>query len=396
MDMNRSTAPAHRPHRAAWRPWLACVALATACVPALAGFTNERTLVSLPAQDWVCKECQAPPTMSTDGFLYGTFEIGGANGLGVLYGFDPRRGYKVMYDFTAEAGHPVGYLTQGTDGAFYGIAGSGGKLGGGAAYRITRTGHLKILHDFQPGISPVSLMQASDGNFYGIAAAAGSNGLGFIFRFDRSGGRYRQLYSFAASGPHGTPPGMQLMQAFDDNLYGTTAGGGSNGTGAVYRFGLDGTFQEVYSFGKPGSDDGMTPNSRLLMDFDGTLIGTTQAGGQHGLGTVYHVDVFGKESVAHAFEGPEGSAPLHGVTSNPDGTIYGVTELGGADGGGTAFRMDVTGKFELLYSFGDKHTDGVDPGGLTWGTDGNLYGITYSAGKYGNGTFFGLRLKPER
>lgn len=377
--------------------WVAAATLAATCSPALAGITNERTLMSFPGQDWPCTSCQTPPTLATDGLLYGTLVKEGAHGLGVLYAIDTaRQGSKVLYDFTAEAGHPVGYLTVGTDGAFYGITATGGRHGAGTAYRLSRTGHLKILHDFETGTVPVSLMQASDGWFYGTTDAGGTHGRGSIFRIDADG-RFEELHSFTATGPHGSPAGMQLAEAFDYRLYGVSSVGGDNGTGAVYSYGLhDGTFAVTYSFGPAGSGDAASPNSRLSESLNGTLYGTSTAGGADDLGTIYHVSVFGQESVVHSFAGRDGAYPVNGVTQNPDSTLYGVASQGGSTGGGTAWRVSATGKFGMLYEFGAKHTDGVDPAGFTWAIDGQLYGLCYEGGKYGSGTFFGFRLKPER
>jgi uncharacterized repeat protein (TIGR03803 family) len=376
----------------------ASLACACACTPALAGNTNDRTLLSLPAQDWFCTDCQMPPTLAADGILYGTLVMEGANGQGVLYAVDPgRQGFKFLYDFTNEAGHPVGWLTAGSDGNFYGITASGGRFDGGTAYRLTRTGGFKILHDFKRGTAPVSLVEASDGALYGTTNGGGDANRGSIFRIDARG-EFTQLVSFGPeTGPIGSPPAMQLMEAFDYRLYGVSGTGGGNGTGTLYSYGLhDGTFKVDYSFGTPLSGDARRPNSRLIETLGGTFVGTSDAGGTHDLGTVFHMNARGEEAIDHSFEGGrDGMRPVNGVAQNPDSTLYGVSSKGG-NGGGVAWRIKVTGEFGHLYFFGDKHSDGVDPAGFTWAVDGKLYGLCYDGGKYGNGTFFGLRLKPER
>jgi uncharacterized repeat protein (TIGR03803 family) len=379
---------------------VAAALLAVAVAPAFANFTNERTIMSFPDQAWPCEACQMPPTYAADGLLYGTFEIGGANGVGVLYGLDVvRRGYKVIYDFTAETGVPVGYLTAGSDGAFYGVTRGGGRFGGGIAYRLTRTGFLKVLHDFEAGTAPVSLMEASDGALYGTTDQGGDHQVGSIFRIDAHG-QYTELHAFSTgfTSPQGSPAGMQLMEGWDFRLYGVTSVGGDNGTGAVYSYGLhDGTFAVTYSFGAAGSGDAASPNSRLSESLNGTFYGTSDRGGASDLGTLYHISAFGQESVIHSFAGgADGTHPFNGITQNPDSTLYGVTTDGGSDGGGTAWIVDATDKFGHLYDFGAKHTDGTVPAGFTFAVDGKLYGVTFERGKHGNGTFFGLRLTPER
>jgi uncharacterized repeat protein (TIGR03803 family) len=77
------------------------------------------------------------------------------------------------------------------------------------------------------------------------------------------------------------------VQWAGDNFCGTTAGGGANGFGTVFRMGDDGTLVTLVAFtGSKGTDLGDSPNS-LVPGQDGNLYGTTIAGGYHGEGTVF-------------------------------------------------------------------------------------------------------------
>src|SRR5580693_3683484 len=84
------------------------------------------------------------------------------------------------------------------------------------------------------GDNPIAgLVQASDGNLYGTAYEGGTNGYGAVFRITASGA-LTPLWSFT-DGHDGARPYTGLMQAGDGNLYGTTADGGTNGDGVVFR-----------------------------------------------------------------------------------------------------------------------------------------------------------------
>jgi uncharacterized repeat protein (TIGR03803 family) len=86
-----------------------------------------------------------------------------------------------------------------------------------------------------------------------------------------------------------------------------------------------------------------------------------------------------------------------------DDSFYGATPGGGTHNWGTIFQVklikDTSGNstgvtVKVLYSFGGSDvkpnlTDGYSPsGGLTLGSDGNLYGVTYGGGAKGVGTVF--------
>jgi uncharacterized repeat protein (TIGR03803 family) len=80
------------------------------------------------------------------------------------------------------------------------------------------------------------LIQATDGNLYGIMQEDGAYGSGTIFKITPSGS-LTTLYNFCSlSGClDGQYPAGALVQATDGNLYGTTADGGANGEGTVFR-----------------------------------------------------------------------------------------------------------------------------------------------------------------
>ena len=178
---------------------------------------------------------------ASDGYLYGTFSVGGANGAGGVFKISlDGTSYAVVHDFDSdrEGANPYASLTLATDGYFYGVLKAGGEFGKGAVFRMTPAGEVTIVHAFSGG--------ANDGEY-----------------------------------PNDGP----LLQANDGNLYGVTLYGGANYGGVLYRLTLAGAFTLLQSFGS--GTDGRWPDGQLIQGADGKLYGTTHLGGDHGEGTVF-------------------------------------------------------------------------------------------------------------
>jgi len=99
------------------------------------------------------------------------------------------------------------------------------------------------------------------------------------------------------------------------------------------------------------------------------------------------------ENTLITFDGQNGRLPEAGLILANDGNYYGVTYDGGANGFGEIYRLIPVGDpitsftQTVLYSFGS--TGGQNPmGGLVQGTDGNLYGTTYSDAANSSGIIF--------
>ena len=187
----------------------------------------------------------------SDGNLYGTTDDGGTNGLGTVFRISPSGTYTTLYSFgnsPADGSDVQAGLVQGSDGNFYGVAGGGGtnSCDCGAVFRISPSGTYTTLYSF--GSSPTDgvnawagIVQGSDGNFYGVADSGGTStncgvgvGCGTLFRISPSG-TYATLYSFGSSSTDGQTPRGLLVQGSDGSFYGTTAYGGTNNIGTVFR-----------------------------------------------------------------------------------------------------------------------------------------------------------------
>lgn len=166
-------------------------------------------------------------------------------------------------------------------------------------------------------------------------------------------------------------------------LYGTTNSGGSGGGGTVVRIDArTGAPTTLHSF--TGAPDGAIPFAGLIYH-DGTLYGTTAAGGTSNFGTVFAIDPStGDETVLHAFSGPDGETPFGGLIYQ-GALLYGTTLQGGTSGHGTVFTVDPKSRSEkVLYSFAGG-TDGAEPAASLLYLHGALFGTTAFGGGTGCG-----------
>jgi uncharacterized repeat protein (TIGR03803 family) len=178
---------------------------------------------------------------ATNGYLYGTTELGGAHVAGTVFKMSPDGALTTLYSFCSQSGctdgfGPVAALIQATDGNFYGTTFPGGDVGGsyGTVFKITPSGTLTTLHTFDvtDGYAPqAALVQATDGNFYGTTELGGSYYAGTVFKITPSG-ILTTLHSFDST--DGFFPYAGLVQETDGNLYGTTYAGGADDAGTVF------------------------------------------------------------------------------------------------------------------------------------------------------------------
>ncbi len=318
---------------------------------------------------------------------------------------------RILYSFaggTADGADPNGGLIIDGAGNLYGTTGRGGADGLGTVFEVSATGTERVLHSFvggpTDGSNPAAgLVVDGAGNLYGTTYGGGASGLGTVFEVSATGAE-RILHSFAGGAADGANPSARLVIDSAGNLYGTTYGGGASGLGTVFEVSATGTESILYSFAG-GLTDGASPDAGLLLDGD-ILYGTTSSGSfltaqnggaactnNSGCGTVFGLGINGfPQYTVHAFVGgpTDGQDPVGGLLLGSDGNLYGTTYTGGANanGAGTVFQITPAGE-TVLYSFAGGTTDGAGPaGGLAMDSAGNLYGTTQAGGASGAGTVF--------
>ena len=227
----------------------------------------------------------------SDGMLYGTTYAGGTDSWGTVFMINTNgTSYQVMHSFTGDDGkYPYGGVIEGSDGVLYGTTQDGGVHAYGTVFKINRNGTgYGVVHDFggssDDGQNPqASLLEAVDENLYGTTFYGGTNGDGTVFMLDKSGANYAVLHTFAGGAMDGHAAFAEFIQGADGALYSTTRNGGTNNVGTVFKLNPDGDgFDLVFTFTGTGGV-GTTPYGGVVQDEDGNLYGTTQSGG----GTAY-------------------------------------------------------------------------------------------------------------
>jgi uncharacterized repeat protein (TIGR03803 family) len=239
------------------------------------------------------------------------------------------------------------------------------------------------------GAAPQGSLYQDGGFFYGTTADGGTNNRGTVFKIQPDGTGYVKLLDFNGTGNGSNPDGDLTYDG--SFLYGMTRLGGTSNMGTVFKIKLDGTgFVKLLDFN--GTGNGQQPQGSLI--YDGVfLYGLTATGGANNGGTIFKIKTDGT-----------GYALLLDFSSttgiNPSGTLfsdsfflYGLTARGGTNNNGTIFKIksDGTGFLKLLDFAGA--TNGRAPLGSLI-TDGLfLYGMTQQGGTSDAGTIF--KIKPD-
>jgi uncharacterized repeat protein (TIGR03803 family) len=323
---------------------------------------------------------------ATNGLLYGTANLGGANHLGTVFKITTNGVLTTLRAFTggSDGSTPKAALIQAADGNLYGTAFDGGANSAGTVFRMGVNGGFTTLHAFNwnDGGNPFApLIQTTDGNFYGTTYNGSTNSYGTVFRMSANGS-FVSLHEF--TGHDGGNPQAGLAQGNDGNLYGITRNGGANpADGTIFRITSTGALTTLIA-----GTNSFSPRVGLVLGSDGNFYGSTANDGAHGRGTVFKLTSAGVLTTLHSFDTiVDGQWPGAALVEGKDGYFYGMTLYGGAYGQGTIFRMSLTGQFSTLLHFDG--FNGANPAApLVQAADGSFYGTTMNGGAYGVGTVF--------
>jgi len=257
----------------------------------------------------------------------------------------------------------------------------------------------------------ISSLVLSGSTLYGTRSSSGESDWGSLFKINVDGKGFKDLYDFTGNEDGANPKaGLVLL---GNRLYGTTAAGGSNYTGAIFAINTNGSgFTSLYNFsGAPFPDqtnsDGAYPMAGLILS-GGTLYGTASGGGTGANGTVFKINTNGTgfttlysfsalDSDAHT--NTDGAYPAAGLLLSGN-TLYGTTSHGGGGGiggNGTVFKILTNGTgFTNLYSFtADNYpdytnSDGAGPVASLVLSGNTLYGTAEYGGTSSAGTVFAI------
>ncbi len=232
-----------------------------------------------------------------------------------------------------DGANPYAKLTLDPAGSLYGTTEIGGASGFGVVFRLDSTGTFAVLHNFAGGVDGrfpwAHLIRDSSGYLYGTTSEGGASEAGIVFKLDTAGTE-TVLYTFTG-GADGHSPLAGLTRDPAGNLYGTTVLGGEYNEGVAFKLSTTGKETVLYNFGGP---QGSYPKAGLTWDPAGHLYGTTYNGGTttcigNGCGVVYRLSLSGKETVLDNFAGAsDGVYPISGLIRDSAGSgtgncIYG-------------------------------------------------------------------------
>jgi len=352
--------------------------------------------------------------MDASGALYGTAAEYGAFLEGVVFKLSPPAAGQTKWTETilhafdhslayhrADGSGPGAGLVRDANGVLYGTTYRGGSLadptalGWGTVFKLTpplpglKSWKETVLYRFKGGSDgekpSATLALDRAGALYGTTTEGGTGGCVDLYGYVIGCGTVFKvtppppgstkwtkttIHNFA-SGADGAVPFGRLLIDGSGAVFGTTSQGGNSqcgdgigdviGCGTVFKLVPPApgrtawTKTVIYHF--KGIPDGMSPQSGLIVDAAGNLVGTTFNGGNGncsdryyriiGCGTIFKLtrpaagQTAWTEKVVYNFRGlADGWEPIGELATDPAGNLFGVDQLGGTDVGfGVVFKV---------------------------------------------------------
>lgn len=208
---------------------------------------------------------------------------------------------KIIYSADVETAGPTGVM-QDANGNLYSVSPFGGPENVGSVFMITPPAGegewtATVLYDFQnqnDGALPVpGLAFDAAGNLFGASDGTDSVGPNIFELTPNANGPWTE--SVIISFDLGYYPSAGPVLDSKGNMFGTTSGGGKFGNGIAFRISPNnGGWSEKALYSFAGGNDGAEPLGSVLLEKNGTLYGTTYAGGgaatcHNGCGTVFRL-----------------------------------------------------------------------------------------------------------
>ena len=186
-----------------------------------------------------------------------------------------------------------------------------------------------------PVSSPV--LDAS-GDLWGTTAGGGANNGGTLYKIN-SAGKERVVYNFANE--YESVMQGDLTRDAQGNFYTVKYARNFNTTdgGKIFKITPSGQESEPYTFCTlPGCPGGDVPRGPIQIDAAGNLYGVVTQGGANGTGGVFEVNTSGTETLLHSFE--KGILTFfNGIVIDSAGNLYGTTTTGGPNKHGTVYKL---------------------------------------------------------
>ncbi|MAS95869.1 MAG: hypothetical protein CMO55_21910 [Verrucomicrobiales bacterium] len=304
--------------------------------------------------------------------------------------------FEAFQGFSARPAIPEANMILSSDGLLYGTTSEGGANNSGTIFRMATDGsqfetlvHFSYNGSQNKGAAPLKILtewadMAMNHYLYGTTAEGGENGNGTIFRTTPTGDLETSVDFTGTGGSFpGSHPEGELLHGNDGNFYGTTRYGGTNDEGVIFRLSPTGTFTVLFEFDSSDmTNNGAYPRSAPTNTATtGVFVGTTSGGGDNGDGTVFKIDSYGTVTTLVHFSAYDSSNPGAALAGPlllaSDGDFYGTTETGGDNSNGTIFTITPVGSFTRLFEFPLLSSY---PYGLIEGSDGHFYGVCEGCG----------------
>lgn len=283
-------------------------------------------------------------TLVSDGSFYGAALSGSGNSQnGVFFKINSLGAYTAIHVFTGgtDGSLPFAPPIQGSDGNLYGIAFNPGG-NGSTVYQYSLSGDFNTIYEFAGLYSIAPFIQGTDGFLYGTTTNGGWAHCGSVFKMSTAGVLLQSAPFLCGAGGAG-PNAGPLLEASDGNFYGVTESGGLRNGGTIYKVTPDFHISILYTFmGKSaGTKDGFTPTAGLIQATDGNLYGVTAGGGSNGMGTLFQISTTGAYKLLYSFNGAAGKAPQGTLMQHTNGMLYGTAQEGGANKLGTVYQLNL-------------------------------------------------------
>ncbi len=208
------------------------------------------------------------------------------------------------------------------------------------------------------------------------------------------------LFSF--DGTNGKEPEGLIIDAAGNLFRTTSVGGNANGNcshlgcGTVFELTpqLSGSWTEtvLYRFcSQSNCADGASPRAGLIADAAGNLFGTTAGGGAHGYGAVFEIAETGTGYASTPITlvsftgGSDGEGPQAGLIADAAGDLFGTTNTSGVEAGTVFELVKAAGGYALTTLLGFNGNNGANlQAGLIVDAAENLFGTTSLAGPNGS------------
>jgi uncharacterized repeat protein (TIGR03803 family) len=281
--------------------------------------------------------------------------------------------------YGGDGSQPPYGLVSDSSGNLYGVTNAGGSGEQGALFELTPNGNGSMTYNFLDSLGggPTFITTDNQGNLYLVLGIATG---GVVELSKGANGSWIESNAYGFTGAlDGADPSMVVP----------------DGAGNVYS-------STISFFELQAADDqwlfqplvqGVSADA-LLMDENGGFYGTSFYGGSEGSGFFLKLDN-GKNGwagkVLYNFQGGanDGGGPTGTLTFGPDGDIYGVAAYYGHQQNsylccGGVYKITKSGELTWLYLF-TGGADGIYPTtGVIFDKLGNLYGVTAEGGSFSN------------